>query len=390
MSATQTDLEDPAYLGRTKQPPTETLIVNNKDLAPLMARAASVVPRNSALPVLGHVLLQSSADRLTVLANNLEMAIRQSCVARGPERSVCVEATTINALLQRLTSDAEIRMEFADQRLVVKSGAVRATLATIPVEDFPAFRDLAYAAAAEVSAAELQLALSRTRPFVVGNESRYYLSGVHFRSVGNTIRLEGTDGKCLGLSVIEGATLPSMIVPLRAVDEILKLIGTAPVQIRGSAVAIEVQTNGVLFVSKLIDAAYPDVDRVIPALATGSGKCVWCINRDAMLRVIATASAMGSGSSIADFHLSETGSRIRVEERDDKLKRDDEVTIDLDDAACSFSGDDCAFRIRLSELTAIVKAAGAVSEFRPNDDMTWFRIADISDPRATFVVGTYR
>lgn len=390
MSNAQSDLEDPQHLGRTPQPPADALTVSNKDLAPLLARAASVVPRNSAIPVLGYVMLQSSSASLTVLANNLEMAIRQSCPARGPERSVCVEAASLNALLRQLPGDASIRMEFGERHLTLKSGAVRAKLATLPTEDFPAFRDLTYAATFEIAGADLALALNRTRPFVSVDQSRYYLSGVHFRPVDGEIRLEGINGKCVGMAMLAGSAIP-MIVPIRAVDEILKLVGDAPVQIRCSVVAIEVQTNGVTFMSKLIDATYPDLDRVLQnQVGTAAVDRVWRINRDAMLRAISTASAMGSAGSIGDFRLSESGSEIKVEERSEQLKRDDEITIALDDAACSFVGSDCQFRIRLNELTGIIKAAGPVCEFRPNAELSWFRINDVDDPRATFIVGSYR
>lgn len=108
----QTDIEDVEHLGRTKQPrgSSDVLTVNNKDLAPLMARAASVVPRNSALPVLGHVLLKSGRGQLTIDANNMEMAIRQSCAADGPDKQVCVEASSLNAILRQLPGNAEIQI----------------------------------------------------------------------------------------------------------------------------------------------------------------------------------------------------------------------------------------------------------------------------------------
>lgn len=390
----QTDLEDQEYLGRTTQPAKAApgaLVISNKDLAPMVARAASVVQRNPGVPVLGHLLLRSSPDGLTIDANNLEMAIRQSCPAPGPDCIVCVEATSLNALLRQLPFGADIRLEIADSRhVILKSGSVRAKLATLPVVDYPTFRDLTYAATLEISGVELRLALTRTRSFVSIDASRYYLSGVHFRARGGNIRLEGTDGKCLGLSVIDVSSsgMMSMILPMRAVDEILKIIGTDNVTIRTSAVGVEVTTGNITFLTKLIDATYPDVDRVIPK--SNEDLQVWHINRDAMLKVIATASATGSASSIADFQLSESGSQIRVEERSEQLKRDDEITVDLDDTVQTFRGPACDFRIRLSEMTAILKAAGRVCEFRPNKDLSWFHITDVDDPRATFVVGTYR
>ena len=86
----QTDIQDST--GR----PVTTLTVNNKLLAPIMARAASIASRNSAVPILGCVLLRSSPAYLIVDANNLEMALRQGCAASGPERSVCVDAGSLS------------------------------------------------------------------------------------------------------------------------------------------------------------------------------------------------------------------------------------------------------------------------------------------------------
>jgi len=387
MSDAQADIEDAAHLGATSQRPVDALTVNNKDLAPLMARAASVVPRNSAVPVLGHVLLQSSPTTLTVMANNMEMALRQSCPARGPTCSFCVDATSLNALLHRLPGSAEVRMEVGDRHVTLRSGPVRAKLATIPVNEFPVFRNLTYAATVKIHGPELRLAFERVRGFIDHEPSRYYLSGTNIRPVPGGLRIEGTNGKCLGASTIEGPELLTMIIPMRSVDEVLKILGDDPVQVSGCPVGAEFSAQGITFTTKLIDANYPDIDRVLPKV---DDTRVWRVNRDAMLRAIATASAIGSAASIGDLALSETACRIGVAEQDNKLKRDDQTIVELDETTCSFSGDACAFRIRLSELTTIIKAAGPVCEFRTNADLSWFRINDVADPRATFVVGCYR
>lgn len=114
--------------------------------------------------------------------------------------------------------------------------------------------------------------LSRVRPAVSTEETRYYLNGVFFEFLAY-LQLTATDGHRL-LSYdtphkiaqpASGEKIPPFILPRKTVDMVLKAGGVQWVlAYTPDHRARFTNENGVTIESKLIDGAFPDYSRVIP------------------------------------------------------------------------------------------------------------------------------
>lgn len=323
----QTDVEDPEYLGRARQPHVETtgIRVSNKAFAAGLARAVSICGRGINVPIIACVLLRAADGVLTIEATNMEQALRQTIAATGVGHG-CVNVVMLDAIFKRLPGDSETTLIFARDSLTWKCGTARGSLEILPVEDFPQLSDGAFECIFTMTGHDLLHILTRTVPFISSEETRYYLGGIHvcqhLRDGIAMLRANATDGHWLGDVLVplpEGATtLPDIIVPKAAASEIMKMAEAVPsVEISASFSRVRVAASGAIFTSKLIDATYPEIDRVIPR----SNPNVLKITKTELARVSGlTSISMDKGFIISVLLLATDGVSISTGEAANKIE----------------------------------------------------------------------
>lgn len=265
-----------------------TLTIQRTDLVRTLSHATKAVESRNTIPILANVLLQAEGGKLTVTATDLDIQISSTAPAEG-ELSTTVDAKRLSDIARRLSGDV-VTITHADDKLVVKSGRSRFTLPTLPVEDFP-----------HLDAGELgepfQLdfaALVAPVKFAISSEqTRYYLCGVHLHSTAEGgIRAVATDGHRLAHNTASGVpAIPAVIVPAKTVG----LVPAGVVEVGLSKNTVRFATADTVIVSKLIDATYPDYQRVIPK---GNDKTV-TVDRKNLANAVARASIVSSERSRA-------------------------------------------------------------------------------------------
>lgn len=265
-----------------------TLTIQRADLARALA-AAKVTEARNTIPILGNVLLEADADRLTVTATDLDISYSTTAPCSGQPFSTTVDAKRLSDIARRL-SGGTVTMEVKDDSLIVKSGRSRFTLPTLPVADFPSLD----AGAPDVEFSVDLAALVAPVKFAMSNEAtRYYLCGVHLHTYGDTLRAVATDGHRLAHNSVAGAPdIPPVIIPAKTVG----LIPAGAVDVSLSKNKIRIATADTIIVSKLVDGTFPDYKRVIPAnndsVVTADRKAL----ADAVARATAVASERGKGA----------------------------------------------------------------------------------------------
>ena len=117
-------------------------------------------------------------------------------------------------------------------QLLVRSGRSRFYLQCLPASDFPDLTAGEFAHRFTLPAAELKRLIDKTQFAISTEETRYYLNGIYFHTVesgGTTVlRAVATDGHRLArveTPAPQGAAgMPGVIVPRKAVNEVLKLL----------------------------------------------------------------------------------------------------------------------------------------------------------------------
>ena len=158
----------------------------------------------------------------------------------------------------------------------------------------------------KMAARDLRTLIDRTRFAISTEETRYYLNGIYFHTADHegvkVLRAVATDGHRLARAeapLPDGAAgMPGVIVPRKTVGELRKLLeeaGDAYVEVSVSETKIRFAMNGVVLTSKLIDGAFPDYERVIPA---GNDKSVQ-IDRQAFKDAVDRVSTIATEKSRA-------------------------------------------------------------------------------------------
>lgn len=257
------------------------LVIHKEDLTRALAATTKVVEARSTIPILSSVQLAAAGEGLAITATDLDIIATAGVPAEvSKPGNICVSAKLLNDIARKATGD--ITMTLDGDKLLVKSGRSRFSLATLSAEDFPTLGDDKFDAEFEIDLAALFAPVS----FAISTEeTRYYLNGIFFK--GGKSEAVATDGHRLGRHY--GPELPAfdgVIVPRKAVG----LLPKGKVQVSVSPQKIRIVSDDVRITSKLIYGTFPDYERVIPK----SNERVVTVDRDALMKASDRVSTVSS------------------------------------------------------------------------------------------------
>lgn len=243
-----------------------------------LAHVQSVVERRGTIPILANVKLEASGDTLRLTATDMDIAVVDEVAAQvGVAGSTTVPAHTLYDIVRKLPDDGngiELHKTAEGPKLLLRAGQANFSLACLAVEDFPVMGEGDMPHEFTLKASELITLIDKTRFAVSTDETRYNLNGVFLQVAkhngADVLRAVATDGHRLArveVALPAGASgMPGVIVPRKTVAELRKLMdeGVAQVGIALSEGKIKFAVGNAVLLSKLIDAAFPDCERVIP------------------------------------------------------------------------------------------------------------------------------
>lgn len=263
-----------------------------------------VVERRNTIPILSNVLLRGGTDGLQLKATDLDIEVTETIAADVVDAgATTVPAHVIYDIVRKLPDGAQVSLETSGEtgQMTIRSGRSRFSLGALPEGDFPDLAAGELDSRFSLGAADLKRLIEKTQFAISTEETRYYLNGIylHTLDVDGALRMRAvaTDGHRLArieIDAPEGSRgMPGIIVPRKAVAEILKLVedGGEGVEIDLSPAKIRFRfASGVVLISKLIDGTFPDYQRVIPA---GNDKFL-TVQRDQFARAVDRVSTISS------------------------------------------------------------------------------------------------
>ncbi len=246
-----------------------------KLLAPLQA-VIGVVERRQTMPVLANVLLGVRDGQLSITATDLEVelvaATEVSVQAIG---DITVPGRKFLDILRALPEKVAVTLAVEGEKVVIKAGRSRFSLATLPAADFPVIDDINAQQTVRIPRKELLRLLEKTHFSMAQQDVRYYLNGMLLEIDGLSLRAVATDGHRLALceTVLteKARSTQQVIVPRKGVLELQRVLteeGAADLAIGTNHV--RAQIGDIRFTSKLIDGRFPEYSRVIPAAAANA------------------------------------------------------------------------------------------------------------------------
>lgn len=233
-----------------------------------------VVERRQTLPILANVLVTAKDQHLSLTATDLEIELTGSAV---PDEviepgTITVSARKLLDICRALPDDAVLQFALEGDHVVLRSGRSRFLLTTLPAADFPNIEDGSFTSEFTIAQAKFKKLVSKIY-FAMGQQDvRHYLNGALFDFDHNVITCVATDGHRLAHSSLHGVDLgqlPKMkiILPRKGVLELMRLLDAASdtdITVCIGDNHFRVRTSDFVFTSKLVNAQYPEYDKLIP------------------------------------------------------------------------------------------------------------------------------
>lgn len=227
------------------------------------------------LPVLLNILIQAENGQVTLSSTDLEIGIHVTLPAEIEEEGgTTVPAKTFTELVQSLPNE-KITLTTADTSLVVQSKKTKSSFQTISKEEFPKLFEEKGELLAKMSVAELKKDGSLVVFSASQDTARPALSGILMKKEGEGFLLVATDGYRLSLkhhAVPEQfgvtASEQGIIIPARVFREVLSMKeeeNEVSIFIGKNSNQILFERGGVQLIGRLIEAEFPNYERIIPS-----------------------------------------------------------------------------------------------------------------------------
>lgn len=246
----------------------------------------AVVETKRSLPILSHLLLETSPPCLSVFGTDLDVGVRKRVPGQVlKEGSIALSARKLYEIVRELPATSVDLTVDADLTATITCGSSEFRIKGLSRDDFPSMREPKQGGIV-LDRRLFRDMIRRTLFAVSSDQTRYTLNGILFRVTPKDIRMVATDGHRLAMTtidcdVIKDGSPMEAIIPRKAAGETLKLLREEPgeIAIEISENHLLLQTDDTLIDARLIEGQFPNYEQVIPANATKEVT----VNREAFL-----------------------------------------------------------------------------------------------------------
>ena len=243
--------------------------IQREKLLKPMQLIIGAVERRQTMPILSNFLLRNVDGRLVITATDLELEVSASIDISPDGEAITVPGRKLLDICKSLPDNSEISFALNGEKVEIKSGRSRFSLATLAAAEFPLVDSIEVQDTVAVDKDQLHFLIENTNFAMAQQDVRYYLNGLMLEIQQGILRAVATDGHRLALAEIvleETVPVRQVIVPRKAVHEFMRILATSEgkVDLALSVNHLQAQLGDVRFVTKLIDGKFPDYQRVIP------------------------------------------------------------------------------------------------------------------------------
>ncbi len=252
-----------------------------KELFEGIQTVGKAVATRSSLPILTHIRIAAKDGKVSMMATDLEMWMEHTLPGVGitEDGAATAPARNFTELLAAMP-DADVSVTVEDETNTLHLRCLKANykLLGLSADEFPLLPQVKEDSRFVVDRETLKDAIKQTIFATSTDETRAILTGVLVVFQGDSLKLVATDTHRLAVRdcpVKEGSGSASAIVPSRAMNELLRIVGNEEgevvVTLSGNQIQFQVDDaagSKTTLISRLIDGQFPNYERVIPAQAT--------------------------------------------------------------------------------------------------------------------------
>ncbi len=227
-----------------------------------------IVERRTTIPVLSHVLLRATEDRLEIAATDLEVSLTSSCDAEVVEEgAIAIQAKKLVDIIRASAGD-EVSLKIEQEgTLGIAAGKSRFKVRGLPAEDFPTLPKLVSDDPVSLPFPTFRAMIGKIFYAISSEESRYQLSGALLKIQDDSLALVATDGHRLALieSEVEGLkAAKGVLVPRKTLQELQRFESMEDLQFRNSENHLSFVVGRRQLICRVLEGAFPDdYERVV-------------------------------------------------------------------------------------------------------------------------------
>ncbi|WKZ32845.1 MAG: DNA polymerase III subunit beta [Thermodesulfobacteriota bacterium] len=246
--------------------------IGKPDFIKVLQRIQGIVEKRNTMPILANVLLDASKGKVTIMATDLEVFIRDSAQAGvSEEGSVTVNARKVFEIAKELPGDQIDVSTGKEDKLTLKAGKARFNIMGLPAKEFPSFPDPEEGSLQPIDGGTMRNMIDKTSFAVSTDETRYNINGFLLEREDGRIKMVATDGHRLALIMSEGDNIAKgqkegVLLPRKGVMEMKKVLDEKDGEFFLGITqknAVMKRENTVITV-RLLEGEFPDYRRVIP------------------------------------------------------------------------------------------------------------------------------
>ncbi len=245
-------------------------IINREKILLPLQQLVNVIEKRQTMAVLSNVLLKLENHQLTLTGSDLEIQIMVMLpVDTTGNVSTTIPARKFLDICRLLPSEADLKFQIEDNKVIISSGRSRFTLSTLDPESYPSFPEIEPEFQFSIPSMQLKQALSKTIFCMANQDFRYYLNGLFMNITNNTLRFVASDGHRMALfmdDINQNTGVSSkIIIPRKGIQELTRLLEHTEDDVTVSVCKnnIQVIIDNLIFSAKLIDSNYPNFQSVL-------------------------------------------------------------------------------------------------------------------------------
>lgn len=312
---------------------------NRQSLLEALTIVGSVVAPRSIKPILQNLRMVVDSSGATLLATDLEVAIRYKIPLESVEEGGDVLLPVQRLLgIFREADGEEITFASDDRSLRITCGRGSFKVLGEDPDEFPVIPSFDDSKAFVLEREPFRLLIRKTTFATAREKTRYAFNGVRFEVEGDTARMVATDGKRMAVKSV-GIDNPQNIeaghiIPTKGLQTFDRVLTDTDEQVRINLEdrQVMIRTGNAEVSSRLVEGAFPRYDNVIPketALSATFGKqeLLSALKQAAILtndesrsvrmsfsedRLVLTSRAMDVGEARIELETEATGEPIEV------------------------------------------------------------------------------
>ena len=223
------------------------------------------------LPILNNVLIRVDNKKVSLITTNLDMAVIDYLpVSSSEDGVVTVPAKLLAEFVSNLPKNEVVEISSTDTKVTISSGKYSSIINGTVADDFPELPEIEDSDAViyKIGVDDFKHSVGQVIVASSNDLTRPALTGIYFNTSDKTLAIAATDGYRLAekklINNVESEV--KAIVPASSMQEVLRSIGDdiEEVEISFNKDLVRFRLGEVEVISKLIDASFPDYQKLIP------------------------------------------------------------------------------------------------------------------------------